>query len=53
MYKIIMDGIEKDVSLEEAEKIIESYNRENHRFSIDEMWRTQKIIYLRTIKADK
>ena len=53
MYKIIMDGIEKDVSLKEAEKIIESNDRENHRFSIDETWRTQKIIYLRTIKINK
>lgn len=46
MYKIIENGIEKMVSTEEAERIVTEYSKRNGLFSIDEMWRTQEVIYL-------
>lgn len=46
MYKIVENGIEKNVSLKEAEIIVAEYNKRNHIFTIDEMWKTQNVIYL-------
>ncbi len=46
MYKIIENGTEKMCSAEEAEAMIKDFNQRNHIFSLDEMWRTQKVIYL-------
>ena len=46
IYKIIENGTERLCSVEEAEAAITAFNKRNHIFSIDEMWRTQKVIYL-------
>lgn len=46
MYKIIENGMERLCSVEEAEAVIAAFNKRNRIFSLDEMWRTQKVIYL-------
>lgn len=46
MYKVIKNGTEKMCSAEETEAMIKDFNKRNHIFSIDEMWRAQKVIYL-------
>lgn len=46
MYKVIENGTEKMCSAKEAEAMIKDFNKRNHIFSLDEMWRTQKVIYL-------
>lgn len=46
MYKVIKNGTEKMCSAEETEAMIKDFNKRNHIFSIDEMWRAQKAIYL-------
>lgn len=46
MYKVIENGTEKMCTTKEAEAIIKDFNKRNHIFSLDEMWRTQKVIYL-------
>ena len=45
MYKVIKNGTEKMCSAEET-AMIKDFNKRNHIFSIDEMWRAQKVIYL-------
>lgn len=52
MYKIIENGIERLCSVEEAEAVIAAFNKRNHIFSVDEMWRTQKVIYLNDQNAE-
>ena len=46
MYKVIKNGTEKMCSAEETEAMIKDFNKRNHIFSIDELWRAQKVIYL-------
>ena len=46
MYKVIKNGTEKMCSAEETAAMIKDFNKRNHIFSIDEMWRAQKVIYL-------
>lgn len=46
MYKVIENGTEKMCSAKETEAMIKDFNKRNHIFSIDEMWRAQKVIYL-------
>lgn len=46
MYKVIKNGTAKMCSAEETEAMIKDFNKRNHIFSIDEMWRAQKVIYL-------
>ena len=46
MYKVIENGTEKMCSAKETEAMIKDFNKRNHIFSIDEMWRAQKGIYL-------
>lgn len=46
MYKVIENGTEKMCTAKEAEAMIKDFNKRNHIFSLDEMWRTQKVIYL-------
>lgn len=46
MYKVIKNGTEKMCSAEETEAMTKDFNKRNHIFSIDEMWRAQKVIYL-------
>ena len=46
MYKVIKNGTEKMCTAKEAEAMIKDFNKRNHIFSLDEMWRTQKVIYL-------
>lgn len=46
MYKVIENEMEKMCSAEEAKAMIEAFNRRHHIFSLDEMWRAQKVIYL-------
>lgn len=46
MYKVIENGTEKMCTTKEAETMIKDFNKRNHIFSIDEMWRAQKVIYL-------
>ena len=46
MYKVIENGMEKMCSAKETEAMIRDFNKRNHTFSIDEMWRAQKVIYL-------
>lgn len=52
MYKIIENGMERLCSVEEAEAVIAAFNKCNHIFSVDEMWRTQKVIYLNDQNAE-
>ena len=52
MYKIIENGMERLCSVEEAEAVIAAFNKRNHIFSVDEMWRTQKAIYLNDQNAE-
>ena len=46
MYKVIENGTEKMCSAKETEAMIKDFNKRNHIFSIDEMWRARKVIYL-------
>ena len=46
MYKVIENGTEKMCTAKEAKAMIKDFNKRNHIFSIDEMWRTQKVIHL-------
>lgn len=46
MYKVIENGTEKMCTAKEAEAMIKAFNKRNHIFSLDEMWRTQKEICL-------
>ena len=46
MYKVIENGTEKMCTAKEAKAMIKDFNKRNHIFPIDEMWRTQKVIYL-------
>lgn len=46
MYKVIENGTEKMCSAKETEAMIKDFNKRNHIFSIDEMWRAKKVIYL-------
>lgn len=39
MYKVIENGTEKMCSAKETEAMIKDFNKRNHIFSIDEMWR--------------
>ena len=45
-YIIIENGKKIIANEEEATRIIGNFNKRNHIFSLDETWRTQKIIYL-------
>lgn len=46
MYKVIKNGTEKMCSAKETEAMIKDFNQRHHIFSLDEMWRAQKVIYL-------
>lgn len=47
MYKVIINGNTKYVSLEEAQKLIEDYGKRNHLYSLlDETWKIHDTIYL-------
>ena len=46
MYKVIENETEKMCTAKEAEAMIKAFNKRNHIFSLDEMWQTQKVIYL-------
>ena len=46
MITVIENGIRKQCSVKETENIITNFNKRNGIFSIDETWKTQKVIYL-------